>query len=44
VWSKGRQLESPFREDLWFAQGKGLVRLVQTVNGETSMVWTLDAR
>lgn len=34
-------LDNEFTEDTWFAKGKGLVRLEQRVNGETSMVWTL---
>lgn len=34
-------LDSGFTEDMWFAQGKGLVVLEQKVDGKTSMVWTL---
>ncbi len=34
-------LDSAFTEDLWFAKGKGLVRLERKVEGQTSMVWTL---
>lgn len=30
-----------FSEEIWFAIGKGLVRLEQKVGGKTSMVWTL---
>ncbi len=30
-----------FSEDMWFARGKGLVRLEQKVDGEVSMTWTL---
>lgn len=30
-----------FIEDMWFAKGKGLVRLEQKVDGKRSMVWTL---
>lgn len=29
-------------EDIWYAPGKGLVRLEQRVNGEPSMTWTLE--
>jgi len=34
-------LDSGFTEDVWFAKGKGLIRLEQKVEGKTSMVWTL---
>lgn len=30
-----------FTEETWFAKGKGLVRLVQKVDGKVSMIWTL---
>ncbi len=30
-----------FTEDLWYAEGKGLVRLEQKVAGKPSMIWTL---
>jgi len=30
-----------FTEDMWFARGKGMVRLEQKVEGETSMTWSL---
>lgn len=33
--------EKGFSEDMWFAKGKGLVRLEQKVDGEVSMTWTL---
>jgi hypothetical protein len=29
-------------EDMWFARDKGLVRLVQRIEGKTTMTWTLD--
>lgn len=31
-----------FTEHTWYAKGKGMVRLEQKVDGQTSMVWTLD--
>lgn len=34
-------LDKGFTEDRWFARGKGLVRLEQKVEEETSMIWTL---
>lgn len=34
-------LDKGFSEDTWFAREKGLVRLEQKVDGNTSMVWTL---
>jgi len=34
-------LEKGFTEDTWFARGKGLVYLVQKIDGEISMIWTL---
>jgi hypothetical protein len=33
---------SGFTEDCWFAPDKGLVRLIQKVDGKTSMTWTLE--
>jgi hypothetical protein len=36
-------LDQGFREDTWFARGKGLVKLVQTVGGKTSMTWELTS-
>jgi len=30
-----------FSEDMWFVRGQGLARLVQTVEGEVTMIWTL---
>ena len=39
--SEAQMLDKEFSEDTWFAKGKGLVRLVQTVEGTQSMVWTL---
>jgi hypothetical protein len=35
--------ENAFTEDMWFAKGKGMVRLEQKVLGETTMVWTLTS-
>ena len=38
----GRGDSSPhITEDLWYAPGKGLVRLVQKVEGKVAMTWTL---
>ncbi|HKH43958.1 MAG TPA: hypothetical protein VKM72_04765 [Thermoanaerobaculia bacterium] len=34
-------LDEGFREDMWFARGQGLVRLVQSIKGETSMTMNL---
>jgi hypothetical protein len=34
--------EKEFTEDLWFAKGKGLIRLEQKIDGQTSMTWTLE--
>lgn len=34
-------LGSAFTEDLWYAKGKGLVKLQQKINGEVSMTWNL---
>jgi hypothetical protein len=31
-----------FTEDMWFAKGKGLVRLEQKIEGQKSMTWTLE--
>ncbi|MFA5009588.1 MAG: hypothetical protein WC534_03395 [Candidatus Paceibacterota bacterium] len=31
-----------FTEDMWYANGKGLIRLEQKIEGKTSMVWTLE--
>jgi hypothetical protein len=36
------KLPMGWTEDMWFARGKGLVRLVQKVEGKTSMTWVLD--
>lgn len=36
-------LDEGFREDMWFARGQGLVRLVQKVKGETSMTMNLGS-
>lgn len=33
---------SRITEDLWFAKGKGLARLVQKVDGHVSMTWSLN--
>lgn len=38
-----RILDRAFTEEMWYAKGKGLVRLVQKVEGKTSMTWTLTA-
>ncbi len=35
------RLNRGFTEDLWFARGKGLVRLVQRVDGVAAMTWSL---
>ncbi len=35
-------LKCAFTEEMWYANGKGLVRLVQKVGGKTSMTWTLS--
>jgi hypothetical protein len=35
-------LDKSFTETTWFAKDKGLVRLEQKVNGQTSMTWTLE--
>jgi hypothetical protein len=35
-------LNNGFTEDTWFAEGKGLIRLEQKVDGKVSMIWTLD--
>lgn len=46
VKKKGEQSESvldrAFTEEMWYAKGKGLVRLVQKVGGKVSMTWTLS--
>lgn len=34
-------LDKGFTEQMWFARGKGLVRLVQRVDGVQTMTWTL---
>lgn len=34
-------LDQGFSEDMWFAKGKGLVRLEQRIGKKTSMVWQL---
>lgn len=34
-------LDNAFREDIWFARGKGLVGLEQTVGGKRTMTWKL---
>jgi hypothetical protein len=39
---KGHGEERGFYENLWYAKGKGLVRLEQKIGEETSMVWTLQ--
>ncbi len=36
-------LDRAFTEEMWYAKGKGLVRLMQKVEGKTSMTWTLTA-
>ncbi len=35
-------LHSGFDEDLWYGKGIGLMKLIQTINGKPSMVWTLN--
>lgn len=35
--------EQKFTEDTWFARAKGLVRLEQKIEGQTSMVWKLKS-
>ena len=35
-------LDKGFAEDTWFAKDKGLVRFEQKIDGQTSMVWTLE--
>jgi len=39
--TKNDPLAAGFTEDHWYARGKGLVRLVQKVEGKESMTWTL---
>lgn len=39
---KASYLDSGFSEDMWYAKGIGLVKLVQKVNGKTTMTWTLE--
>jgi len=34
-------LDAGFTEDMWYAKGKGLVKLEQKVNGKISMTWKL---
>lgn len=41
ILQQAEYLNNGFTEDLWFAKGKGLVRLEQKVNGKVSMVWVL---
>lgn len=36
-------LGAPFTEDMYYEQGRGLVRLVQMVNGQRSMTWELES-
>lgn len=38
---KNDYINKGFSEDMWFAKGKGLVRLEQKVDGEVSMTWNL---
>jgi hypothetical protein len=43
----GRKVSSdsptrPFSEDMWYAPGKGLIRLEQKVGGKTTMIWRLE--
>lgn len=35
------KLNQTFIEDMWFAKGKGLVKLVQKIDGRISMTWQL---
>lgn len=37
------ELEKTFTEDVWFAEGKGMVRLEQRVEGIPSMTWILNS-
>jgi hypothetical protein len=39
---KSDYLDKGFSEDIWYAKQRGLVRLVQKVDGEISMTWTLQ--
>jgi hypothetical protein len=36
-------ISQAFAEDVWFAKGKGLVRLEQKIDGQRSMTWTLES-
>jgi hypothetical protein len=36
------RLNSAFEEHMWYARGKGLVRLEQRVNKKPTMIWTLE--
>lgn len=36
------ELDKEFTENMWFAKGKGLVRLEQQIEGESSMLWILS--
>lgn len=36
------EIDRAFTEEMWYAKGKGLVRLVQKVGGNISMTWALS--
>lgn len=36
------ELSKGWTEDMWFAKGRGLVRLIQRIDGKTAMAWNLD--
>lgn len=40
--STDSHLSKGFTEQLWFGKGKGLIRLEQKIDGQTSMTWTLE--
>lgn len=40
--TKTSSFDKHFTEDMWFAKGKGLVRLEQKIEGKRSMTWTLE--
>lgn len=39
--SNAEVFDAAFNEDLWYVKGVGLTKLVQTVNGTTTMTWDL---
>jgi len=38
---RGDLLDRGFTEDLWFAKGRGLVKLEQKIDGKTTMTWVI---